>query len=244
MTATGADVHELRHGYNLADLDRLARIATRRAFGPVLDGRDRYQVAWSAIAEQLYAAAARPDPAGLLAAARGAISTHQWKDLHHRGLSLSYQGTPRHAAYWHTMSAPTPSPEAAVVDRAALWQIWPRLTAGERAALHALAVYGTHAAAADALGLAYGTFAARLRRARARFLTLWHEGEQPSRLWRIEMPAHRGTRTPPALTRGRITRYAALRAEGLTHRQIAARMGLSPAAVYRIAAQHRAEQGQ
>ncbi|KAB2380653.1 helix-turn-helix domain-containing protein [Actinomadura montaniterrae] len=240
-----ADVHTLRHGYNLADLDRLAKFATRRVFGVTIDPRDRFEVAWSAIAEHLYTAADRPDPSDLITTGQKAIARHHRTELHHHGVQQrTYAPAPRHAIYWDTVIRPTPSPEHTAVDRIALWQIWPHLAPGERAAVQALAVHGTHQAAADALGISYQGFAARLSCARRRFLALWHEGESPSRLWRTELRASKGTaRTPAGVTRARLAAFAELADAGLTHRQIAARMGLSLRTIARLAAQHRAERG-
>jgi hypothetical protein len=67
-----------------------------------------------------------------------------------------------------------------------LAQIWPRLNDMDRQALTALATANSYTAAANMLGLEYQTFANRVRRARTRFLALWHEGETPSRIWRVD----------------------------------------------------------
>lgn len=186
------DVHTLRHGYNLADLDQLAKFATRRVFGATIHPRDRYDLAWSAIVEHLYTAATRPDPSDLITSGQKAIARHHEIELHHHGVQQhTYAPAPRHAIYWQGITHPAPSPETCTVEQFALYQIWPRLTVAERAAVHALAAHRTHQAAADALGVSYQTFAARLAKARERFLRLWHEGEQPSRLWRKDQRAAR-----------------------------------------------------
>ncbi|MFF4240455.1 helix-turn-helix domain-containing protein [Actinomadura geliboluensis] len=240
-----SDVHTLRYGYNLADLDRLAKYATRRVFGVTVDPRDRFEVAWTAIVEHLYTAADRPDPSDLITAGQQAISRHHRTELHHHGVQQrTYAPAPRHAVYWEAVIRPTPSPESRTVDRVALWQIWPQLAPGERAVVQALAAHGTHQGAADALGISYQAFASRLSCARRRFLALWHEGETPSRLWRTELRASQGTaRTPASVTRARLATFADLDAAGLTRQQIAARMGLSLRTVARLAARYRAERG-
>jgi hypothetical protein len=46
----------LRHGYTLADLHGLARLAVHTAGTMASNWHDRYDTAWSAIAEHLYAA--------------------------------------------------------------------------------------------------------------------------------------------------------------------------------------------
>ncbi|WP_141576175.1 hypothetical protein [Actinomadura sp. WMMA1423] len=239
-----SDVHELRHGYNLADLERLASFSTRRLYGITTDPRDRYAIAWSAIAEHLYSADERPTPNELIITAQNAIARNLQKELHHHGTAKDYRPMPKYAIYWETVIRHTPSPEARIVDQAALWQIWPQLTPVERSAVHALAARGTHQAAADALGISYSAFAQRLTAARRRFLALWHEGEEPSWLWRIELRANAGTqKTPAHVAKRRLDRFTELHEQGLVQKEIAARMGLSYRTVQRLAAQYRAERG-
>lgn len=73
--------------------------------------------------------------------------------------------------------------DAAVVDRLAVWQIWPALRPLHQMAFLALAAHGDYARAADATGYPYTTFTSLIHQARAAFLQLWHEGENPSRIW-------------------------------------------------------------
>src|SRR5690606_8654666 len=177
------DIHTLRYGYNLADIDRLARMALSRTVGNPLDHRTRYEVAWSAIAEALYAASEPPTPSDLIYAAQRELGRHTRQEMrhhghHHRDPGQTMRG---YAAYWNP---PAGDPlEDVVVNRTALWQIWPRLTDCERQVLLALATTGDYAAAADALAANPGTFRVNLRRARRRFLALWHEGETPPGAW-------------------------------------------------------------
>jgi DNA-directed RNA polymerase specialized sigma24 family protein len=242
--SAATDVHELRHGYNIADLERLAAFSTRRLYGVTTDPRDRYAIAWSAIAEHLYSADQRPDPNELIITGQTAIARNLHKELHHHGTAKDYQPMPKYAIYWETVIRHTPSPEGRIVDRTALWQIWPQLTPVERSAVHAYAVHGTHQAAADALGIPYKTFAWRLSAARRRFLALWHEGETPSGLWRTELRSKTGVKTTPAhVAKARLAQFADLHEGGLVQQDIAARMGLSYRTVQRLAAQYRAERG-
>jgi hypothetical protein len=98
---------------------------------------------------------------------------------------MRHDGSPRPSfgLYWDSVARHTASHEDAVIERTALWQIWEQLSACEREALLALAIHDEYATAANALGLQYYTYCARVRRARKRFLELWHEGEAPSRPW-------------------------------------------------------------
>jgi hypothetical protein len=101
------------------------------------------------------------DPHGKPATARGFC--RYWDDYLHHG---------------------APSPEALLIDPLALAQIWPQLTLREQQALHALAETGSYDAAAAAIGISRDHFSSLLSRARHHFLTLWHEHERPSGLWR------------------------------------------------------------
>ena len=50
-------------------------------------------------------------------------------------------------------------------------------------ALLALAAHGDYTTAAQAIGYPYGSFSYLISQARAEFFALWHEGQEPSRLW-------------------------------------------------------------
>lgn len=181
--ATLEDVHALRHGYNLADLDRLTRSALSRGWARNTDQRLAYHVAWSGIAEALYATAGRPEPAGLVRAGWAAITAHLTAERRHWGLKQDGAVRPSFALYWDDAARVTGSPESGIVERLALWQVWAELPAADRQVLLALAVHGEYDMAAESLGLRRNTYYARVRHARVRFLRLWHEGEKPSRLW-------------------------------------------------------------
>ncbi|WP_052432806.1 hypothetical protein [Streptacidiphilus carbonis] len=189
----------LWHGFSMDDLDRLARIATLRAFGGRnLDLVDRYETAWDAIAVAL--ATADEAPAGGLLVVIGARAVdraaqdhqHTWGKARTWGSAegdiAAYQ------RYWELARRSAASPEDAVVDRTALRQIWPRLSVTHQQVLYALAVHdGDHAEAAATLGKTLGTFRTHLKDARAAYRVLWHEHETPSRMW--GKSGQRGRRT-------------------------------------------------
>lgn len=181
------DVHALRHGYNLADLNRLARIAVTRVRVAGFDHRTGYELAWSAIAETLYATPddQPPDPVDLVYDGWNAIRRYVQMEMHHHGKDSGKQGAemPRFLAYWETVAHRTAGPEPAVVERLALWQIWPHLLPSHREALGALAALGDYRQAAEACGRKDSTFRALIADARKAFLALWHEHEEPSRPW-------------------------------------------------------------
>lgn len=178
-----ADIHTLRHGYNLADLDRLTRMALSRGWARNVDWRFRYHIAWEGIAEALYAATEPPEPADLVRAGWESISDHVKTERRHWGLKQGGTPRPSFAMYWDSVAQHTGSPENGVVERLALWQIWAALGDVDREALLALAVHDEYDKAAAALGLKKYTYYRRVRVARLHFLDLWHEGEAPSRLW-------------------------------------------------------------
>lgn len=193
------DVHEIRHGYNLADIDRLAGIAVAAAWSRAMDYTDRYDAAWHAIAETLYTAAEPPTGWDLKQAGVHAINRiaqdhgrHWGRDR--RNPDAGFEAARAFLKYWELDRRSHGSPENGVVDGLALWQIWWTLSPTHRAVLLALAVHGDQQAAADALGKTYGTVGSHLKNARRAFFALWHEGESPSRLWG-KADRRRGRRT-------------------------------------------------
>lgn len=183
-----ADVHTLRHGYNLADLDRIARAAVAAAYPRAMDYRDRYDAAWHAIAELLYSIDTRPAPSELKRTGMSAVNRlaqdhgRTW-GYDRANPDAGYEAMRGFLRYWELDRRSASSPEGRVVDELALWQIWSCLSDTHRAVLLALAAHGDQAAASHALGKTYATVGTHLMNARRAFLALWHEGEQPSRVW-------------------------------------------------------------
>jgi hypothetical protein len=179
-----ADVHEIRHGYNLAGLERLTRIAVSRAITRGGDYQGRYEAAWSGIAEALCTAKHAPDRADLIAAGWRAVADYARAEAHHHGIDPETWGPLRgFDRYWHARNSP--SPERRTVETTALWQIWPELSDRQREALATLAAVDDYEQATDSLGIAAGTFRALVSQGRRRFLGLWHEGEEPSQPWHV-----------------------------------------------------------
>jgi hypothetical protein len=177
----------VRWGYVAADLDRFARMALSRQIGVhTFDPAERYEIAWSGIAVELYSATERPTPGDLIYAGWNAISAANADEARHHGRDLvRHKGTTRSSfwLYWDHAKRHTGSPENGIVERLALNQIWPELTAGQQEALTALAVHGSVVAAAQALGKTTAAVHQVAHTGRARFKELWHEGEVPSRPW-------------------------------------------------------------
>lgn len=178
----------IRHGFTLTDLDRMARVSVYMAWPRAMDYQDRYETAWSAIAERLYADDVEPSERDLKTVGCNAVNRLAQDQGRHRGVDrrnsdAGFEGAARFLSFWELFRRSVHSPEDGVVDRLALSQIWPRLSETHRMVLTAMAVHADNVTAAEAVGKTYATFNSHLRNARREFLTLWHEGELPSRVW-------------------------------------------------------------
>lgn len=177
----------LRWGYVAADLDRFSRMACSRNVGNfAFHPAERYEIAWSALAMELYTATERPSPSDLINAGWQAVSTAMADENRHRGRDrIRHKGTIRSSflRYWDDAIRHTGSPEAPIVERLAVHQIWPLLTDGQQEALLAFAVHGSIADAASALGKSTAAVHKLADQGRKRFKQWWHEGEAPSRPW-------------------------------------------------------------
>lgn len=183
--ATTPTLTELRHGYTLDDLQQMTRAAVAADRSMAANVHDRFETAWSAIAEALYAADAPPPRHRLVEAGWSAIyrevrATYR-ESGYNAGEAASGWGTaPRWAAYW-LASFTTPSHEDRIVEKAALPALLQALTPSQRDVITALAVHHDRQATADALGLTRRAVDHQLRTARHRAAQLWHEGETPRR---------------------------------------------------------------
>jgi hypothetical protein len=189
VTATD---YELRHGYTLADLNHVARAAVAADRLMAMSATERYDLAWSAIAEHLYSAETPPHRSALIATGWQAIARHVRDGLRQRGYTdsrprdwSSDQPTmPRYVQFWHGQV--TPSHEDKVVEKLAATQVFAVLRGPYRDAVLALAVHDDYRKAAEALGISDKALRFRLGRARRRFLIEWHEGETPRRSRRTD----------------------------------------------------------
>lgn len=174
------------HGWTLEDIDVLARMCLLRTFGVVRGTTaDRYSAAWHAIAAAICEAGATPDRTDLLRIGADA-ARDEWRGLlrhHGRDTDKGVGVRPSFVRYWTRPASGDPA--GGVVDRVALRQIWPLLSAADRVVLTAEAIaFGDQVAAAAALGITKANYQYRLSRARGAFLARWHDGERPSRIWR------------------------------------------------------------
>lgn len=180
---------QLRHGYTLDHLQALTHIAVKLTGPMAADYSARFDAAWFGAVELLYSSTDAPARTDLIAAARRALQNFVRGELHTRGIPRNDTwrppgSVPAFARFW--FNPPSGGHDERVVERVALGQIFDRLTARQREALLALAALDDYQLAADALGVTRATLNAHLSQGRRRFLALWHEGETPSRQWRLD----------------------------------------------------------
>lgn len=184
--ATGEET-AVRHGYSVESIERIAKAAIyNNRWHMAGDTRARLDTAIYGVVEHLYSSDSRPDVYDLTNAAWRACDDEVARDLRVRGHRPAERGgglMQHHLTYWLDWNRHGASPEHRVVEHSALRQILPLLTARQREAVELLAVLEDYQAAADAMGIAIGTFHATIAHARTRFLAYWHEGEAPSRVW-------------------------------------------------------------
>lgn len=184
--APGNTADELRHGYTLAHITNLARwIVSRSGRYQGSNVADRIDAAWFAMIEHLYSRDDPPHPSALTGAGISGIDRYIAAEMHAHGQQRTERGggmLPSFERYWASPVHKTPL-EDRVVERIALTQIMPLLTARQAEAVNALAAAENYQTAAALLDMNPGTFRVTIRDARRRFLAAWHQGETPSRTW-------------------------------------------------------------
>ena len=183
-TAAPASHHQgaaVAHGYTLADIDTLARMAMRRSIGwSLLDATGRYQACYDGVVDLLFTAEEAPTERDLIESGWSSLARAYKQVRHDRGLTdnPAQPHGPRFAAYWIGQEGKTTHGDA-TVERLAVHQVVDSLPQEHRDVLAAMAAYGNRGDAAHGLALATGTFSAQLRRARAVALRLWFDHEVP-----------------------------------------------------------------
>ena len=184
---------EIAHGYCYRDVRKLAGYAAHRShWVRAMPAQDRFDLAVSAIAEFVLAAEQRPAPSELVTVGVQAINKDMVARLRQEGTSYHKPHDPlgpnmaNFCVYWWPYIAHVASHENGIVEKIAMSQILPQLKPADRDVIVALAVHGTYGKAAASLGKTHRAFVSHLSRARKQFLGLWHEEEQPSRIWGID----------------------------------------------------------
>lgn len=134
------DVHTLRYGYNIADVNRLARLAAYRVAS--WDSlAERYDIAWSGVVEHLYSAVERPDDWDLIWAGVTQIRKHYETETRHHGRLRPTERAPGSDAHFRKafLRYWVPPHQAWFTERVdeavAVWQIWHALTDRDRKVL-------------------------------------------------------------------------------------------------------------
>ena len=189
---------ELRHGYTLAELDRLAVSAAANNHSMAADFSDAHHAALSAIVDVLYAADQPPSRHDLSYAGKAAV----WKLVRDHRQTYGYRdrdpyagigSAPHFAAYWSapTNSNPSAPFEERVLERLTLGKVWPQLSDQHRQVLAALAVYDDYRDAAAALGMPDSSYRTYVSQARRALLSVWHDHETPRRQTGYNRRRHR-----------------------------------------------------
>lgn len=205
---------DVRHGYTLSDLDRISRSAASHAGWLAGDYRDVVQTAYAAMVDHLYTSSHPPPEHDLWHAGRNAIWAEVKAERRFHGAPAKDRDAGRgemvsFRRFWWDFATHVPSPESAIVEREALIRIWVVLTECEQKAVLAFATCGTVERAAQALNITPAAMNSRLQKARRRFLAWWHEGETPSKKWRMDSGPRRQAQplkpcgTPSAYARHR-----------------------------------------
>lgn len=191
-------LEDLGWGYTLADIDSLAKGAARTVLVGGIPWHERYDIAWSAIAEHLYAASDPPPRRDLVQAGCAEIYATMTDNRRHHGGPRNggeWGSSPAFARFWREGSDRF---EDRLLDRIALGQVMAALPCHHRDALSARAAMQT-ADMAKALGISAKLATKWVRNARAASLTLWYDGETPpARSGRHSMRRQRSATVEPA----------------------------------------------
>jgi hypothetical protein len=207
---------ELRHGFTVSEVSKLSVAAVKKSWGyRDWDYDERLSVAWFAAVEFLYTSEEPPDAPTLVIVDRRAIHAHLAKEMHHYGKRRNGTGA-RFEVYWDTVTADADGPEERVAEHMTLAQVFGQLSDQHQQVLLALANLQSQPAAAASLGMTRQTYSYHLNNARRLFRQAWHEGEQPSRQWRIDRRGSPDTAKRPSITNRAIVQHDRRKAEAAT----------------------------
>lgn len=229
------DPHSIAWGYNLADLERLARISVSRSRSRAGNAQDRYEAAWSAIAEALCTASNAPNPTDLIAAGTDAAIEQAHKSMVFDGASREGGRRQRYVQYWAVPVGASAPVEERIVESMALWSILPLLSPRQWAAVKALAATEDYDLAAASLGYGRKSYSAVISRARSRFLSWWLEGETPPKRRKDQRrpSGNRGTQ-PGRITDVQLDQIRSRHHAGETQEAIAADYGVARSTITQL----------
>lgn len=178
-----AQTAEVRWGYSMADLDRLAWAVLKRARNGayLIDLEERHGIAWHGIVEALYSSEDYPPYCDLMIAGLKALDYAVSKEQSHHGRRREGGEAPKFGQYWRPIrQTPTDGFTDHLVEVLALPAALSVLTAEQYEAIVTLAAHDNDfAAAAAAAGMKYHGFYYRVLSARKKIKAVWFEGETP-----------------------------------------------------------------
>lgn len=210
LTATA----EVRHGYTLDHLRKLARITVAKSFARAADYHDRYDAAWGGIVEALYAADEPPTDRDLIGAGLHTLGQYTAAENREHGINTNRDDhrSPNFERYWWYATRPHPSPEAGCVERLSLWQVCVELSGREQQLVLALAAHDDYRNAAAAVDLPYPSYVSYMSKIRRKFASILLDGETPRGAWGADRRTGIGSgrRMIPAIRTLRARRTAAV----------------------------------
>lgn len=188
-----AEIATVAHGYTMADINRIARIAvSKHRFSQSLNWDDRIESAWHGIVEELCSRADPPSFTELMHKGIDQISRDQ--DRRHQFLGrpdADGQSSPNFTRYWgERPSALRPLSKKRLsfddgfserlCENMSLKHVLSVLTPAQYEALVTLAVFNNdRIRAAESLGLSIKAFGSRLYTGREAIKKVWFEDETP-----------------------------------------------------------------
>lgn len=180
MSTLVAQTAEVRWGYTMDDIDRIARRVyerTRNNFH--FDYSDHYSAAWYGIVECLFESVQQPTLHDLVQAGTKRVGDEARANISFYGYRADMPGKqgPRFVTYWRRGGHADFADR--IAEREALPQVLAVLNTTLYEAIVTLAAFDSVAEAARALGISDKAFEHRIRRARTLLIDAWFAPEHP-----------------------------------------------------------------
>lgn len=179
----------LAHGYTMADLESIARHATRIRANRMIDPEEALAVAWHGAVVALYKAEVEPARHDLVEAGLEALSFELGRLRSHYGMQyangerLQFGGGANFKKYWAARPDTDDRFTERIAERLALPAVLSVLTSRQYEAIATLAAFDNDMhAAAEADGSTYQAFRKNVLQARRRLQAVWFEHETPRRM--------------------------------------------------------------
>lgn len=180
MSTLVAQTAEVRWGYTMDDIDRLARrVYNRTRSNYLFDQSDRYSAAWFGIVESLFESVEQPTPWNLIEAGTKRVTEESNLNRNFYGYraDMPDKQAPRFVTYWRRGG------QSDFTDRIAEREALPKVLAVLNTTLYeaiiTLAAFGNMKEAARALGISDKAFEHRIKRARTALIEAWFAPEHP-----------------------------------------------------------------